>query len=348
MTRLKLRYVQRLRDRHGVVRHYFRRPGLPRRTLPGVPGSHEFMAAYQEALAANPVPIGAASIKAGSVSALVAAYYGSTEFQQLAPVTRQTYRNLCERLRTEHSDKPVALMQREHIRRLMAAKAATPAAANALLKMLRILLAFAVEDGWRRDNPAVGIKRQRTATEGFAVWSEEEIAAFEARWPFGSRARLALALLLYTGQRRGDVVRLGRQHVRAGWILLRQSKTGARVQIPVLPQLAAELEQVPAETMTFLLTGEGKPFTPAGFTNWFRDCCEAAGVPDRSAHGLRKASATRLANAGATPHQLMAIFGWRTLKEAERYTRAVDHARLAQSGFELLRAAGEPEKGTSL
>lgn len=348
MARLRIRYVHRFRDRHGQVRHYFRRPGYQSAALPGDPGSPEFREAYEAAMQAEKRPIGATRCVAGTIDALVVAYYASTEYRQCAAVTRATYRNLCEQLRAEHGPKPVALLQREHIRRLVARKSATPAAANATLKMLRILLAFAVDDGWRRDNPAVGIKRQRSASEGFAVWSEADIAAFEARWPRGTRERTALVLLLCTGQRRGDVVGMGRQHIRlsTGVMDVRQSKTGTRLQIPLMPELLEELELVPSDRMTILMTGEGKPFSPAGFTNWFRDACAEAGLVGRSAHGLRKASATRLADAGATPHQLMAIFGWRTLKEAERYTRSVDQLRLARSGIALLKPGMKTESGT--
>ncbi len=346
MTRFELRYVQRLRDRHGTVRHYFRRPGCPRALLPGAPGSEAFMEAYKAALAAQKAPIGVSRSKAGTLTALIAAYYSSTEFRQLAVVTRATYRNILERLRSEHGDKPVALMQREHIKRLMAAKAATPATANALLKMLRIIMQFAVEDGWRRDNPATGIKRQRTKGEGWQPWSEPDIARYEARWEPGSRARLALVLLLAVGQRRGDVVRMGRPHVRGGMLDVRQSKTGTSLRIPMLPELVDELERHPTDRMTFLLTAEGKAFTPAGFSNWFRECCRAAGLNRRSAHGLRKASATRLAEAGATIHQLMAIFGWKSIDEAEVYTRSVDQVRLATSAMVLLRPPKRTEPGT--
>ena len=87
--------------------------------------------------------------------------------------------------------------------------------------------------------------------------------------------------------------------------------------------------------MTFLVNDLGRPFTDAGFGNWFRDRCVEAGVPGR-AHGLRKAGATIAANNGATAHQLMAIFGWDTLKMAEAYTRAADQERLAESAMHML------------
>jgi integrase len=119
---------------------------------------------------------------------------------------------------------------------------------------------------------------------------------------------------------------------------IRRQKTGVAIDIPVLPELQVELDRVPAgEQLTFLTTEAGKkPFTPAGFGNWFRARCNEAGLSHCSAHGLRKAAATRLAEAGATELQLMAWFGWTSIREAERYTKAADRKRLAQSAGGLI------------
>jgi integrase len=150
---------------------------------------------------------------------------------------------------------------------------------------------------------------------------------------------LALALLLYTGQRRGDVVLLGRQHIRSEVLSLTQHKTGARVLIPVLPELRHVLDASELGDLTLLVTSFGRPFTPAGFGGWFRRRCNEAGLRGLSAHGLRKAAATRLANHGATAHELMAWFGWSTLREAERYTRTADRERLAHRAAAKLRTS---------
>jgi len=338
MTRIELPFVHRFVDRHGHVRHYFRRPGYPRCTLPGLPGSPEFMAAYQDATGNKALPIGLDRTKPGSFDALIVRYYGSAEFRQLAHVTQATYRNRMESLRAAHGGKPVAELRREHVRAIMAAKADTPAMANGLLKVLRILMRFALDEGWRRDDPTYRVKALRERTEGFPTWSEADIAAFEARHPTGSRARLALSLLLYTGQRRSDVVRMGRQHVRAGRIDVCQQKTGVRLSLPIHPALQAELDAMPADRLSFLATAEGRPFTPDGFGNWFADCVREAGVTKGcSAHGLRKACARRLAEAGCTPHEIAAVTGHRSLREVERYTRAADQVRLSDSAIESLR-----------
>jgi len=166
------------------------------------------------------------------------------------------------------------------------------------------------------------------------------IAAFEAKHQVGSRARLALALLLYTGQRRSDIVQMGRQHIRNGILHLRQQKTGASLAIPVHPTLQAVLEATSSEHLTFLTTHGGSPFTAAGFTNWFRECCNDAGLAKgTSAHGLRKAACRRLAEAGCSANVIAAISGHKSLNEVQRYTAAADQLRMARTGMEAMRKA---------
>jgi integrase len=165
------------------------------------------------------------------------------------------------------------------------------------------------------------------------------------RKPPERRGRLALALLLYTGQRRGDVVRMGRQHVKDGVLTLRQMKTGVELAIPLHPALEMVIADMPTEHLTFLTTAFGKPFTAAGFGNWFREQCNAAGLPHCSAHGLRKAAARRLAEAGCTEHEIGAITGHASLREIVRYTKAADQKRLAVAAMEKAKAGtsiGQP------
>ena len=179
----------------------------------------------------------------------------------------------------------------------------------------------------------------KTGSTGFHTWTVEEVARYQERHKIGTRARLALDLLLYLGQRRSDIIRLGRQHARAGKITFTQFKgrnhKPKRLTLPILPVLQRTIDSSGCGDMTFLVNEFGRPFTDAGFGNWFRDRCIEAGVPGR-AHGLRKAGATIAANNGATAHQLMAIFGWETLKQAEVYTRAADQLRLAEGAMHLL------------
>ncbi|WP_157971110.1 tyrosine-type recombinase/integrase [Pseudogemmobacter bohemicus] len=239
-------------------------------------------------------------------------------------------KGIIERFRAEHGDKRVVQLERKHLQKLVSDKAATPAAANNMLRMVHLLMRHAVELGWRGDDPTQGVRKVRNKTEGFLTWEEDHIAAFEEHHKPGTRAHLALVLLLYTGQRRSDVVRMGRQHVRKGILSITQQKTGQDVHVPLHADLRAVLDSLPLDNLSFLMTAQGRPFTPPGFTNWFRDMVREAGLPDGlSPHGLRKATCRRLAEAGCTPHQIMAISGHKSLAEVTRYTVAAGRKDLA-------------------
>lgn len=335
----RLRFIQRFKDRHGRVRLYLRRKGQKPVALPDEkdPG---FLAAYRSALAATASIPKVARVAPGSFEAVARGYLASAKFKQLGASTQAVYRRIIDDLCRKHGDKPAAMMQSSHIRRMMDAKAETPAAANHLLRTLRALMKHAIQEGIRPDDPTQGVDRLKEVGEGAETWTEEDIAAFEARWPLGTRPRLALALLLYTGQRRSDVVRMGRQHVRDGVIEVRQVKTKTRLFIPLHPELAMAIASE-TDRLTFLVTEAGKPFTPNGFYMRFKGWVEAAGLPaGRSPHGLRKAAARRLAEGGCTAHQIAAITGHRTLAEVQRYTAAADQARMARDAVEHL---GRPQ-----
>lgn len=195
----------------------------------------------------------------------------------------------------------------------------------------------AIISGLRADDPTVGVPAPKYRSGGFYTWTEDDIAAFEARHPIGTPARLALALLLYTAQRRADVVQMGRQHLRDGLLHLRQSKTGRQLAIPLHPELQAVLDATPASNLTFLTTRNGRTFQPDSFTHCFKRRCQEAGLPPRaSVHGLRKAACRRLAELGCSASVIAAISGHATLREVSRYTAAADQVRLARQGMEAL------------
>lgn len=330
-VQVKLRYVHEYKDRHGKLRRYFRRPGYKRVPLQGVPGSIEFLATYQAALTgAIHQPIGVARNSPDSVAAWISLYLASAAFTSLAPDTRRTRKNILERFRIEHGDKRAAQLQRAHIERMIASKP-TPVVARNYLKALRPWLAWCVSQGLRGDDPTIGLKKPAYKTEGYKTWPEEYVEKYRKRYAVGTRARLAFELLVNTGAARADIVRLGRQHIRDGILSFRRHKTGVLVEIPVLPDLQAALDRLPqSDQLTFLVTERGKPFMDAGFGNWFRERCNEAGISvGYSAHGIRKYAATEHANRGATAHELMAWFGWLTIREAERYTRAAARKQLA-------------------
>jgi integrase len=337
VTKLPLQYVHEYRDRHGKLRRYFRR-GSKKTVLPGLPGSDEFMATYRAALAgiaASPPTIGASRTKPGTVNAAIVGYYQSLTFRALASSTQRKRRLILERFREKHGGKSIATLPQSFIRHSLDKQ--RPFAARNLLKALRSLLTFAVAEGFCADDPTAGLKLPKVKSDGVHTWMEDEIEQFERHYPTGTKERLALALLLRTAQRVGDVVRMGRQHVRDGAIAVRQGKTGAQLSIPIAESLRRELG---FGNLTFLVTERGKPFTLGGFGDWFKRRCREAGLPHCSAHGLRKAACRRLAEAGCTAHEIAAISGHASLKEVERYTRAADQARLARRAMKRERDIG--------
>jgi integrase len=308
------------------------------------------MQAYEAAMGGAPrVEIGANRTKPGTVAAAVVSYLNSCAFQNLATETRRTRKNILERFRAECGDNRIALLQPDHVKRMVAARAGTPAAANNFLKTVRALIRHCIEEGMRTDDPTHGIRGGKVKTQGFRTWTEADIEGFESAHPIGSRARLALALLLYTAQRRSDVVRMGRQHIRNDTLHIRQSKTGATLAIPVHPNLRAVLGATASDHLTFLTTQAGQPFSPAGFTNWFREMCNRAGLPrGTSAHGLRKAACRRLAEAGCSANLIAAVSGHTSLREVQRYTAAADQARMARAAMQTIASTFPAETGTSI
>ncbi len=336
------KFVHAFLDRHGKARFYFRRGGLKKIALPGLPWSPEFMSAYEAAMNhALPIVIGERRTKPGTVDEVIARYLGSTAFTEgFAETTRKTRRAILERFRVAHGDKRLRMLKPDHVAKLIGRL--RPYAQRSMLKTLRALASFAIGEGLIDTDPTAGVKLARVKdTGGFTAWDEAEIAQFRAAHRLGSRARLALELLYGTMQRRGDVVRLGRQHIRDGVLSIRQHKTGTQVDLPVLPELQTAIEAMPRAGLTFLTTETGKPFTAAGFGNWFRDQCNAAGLKHLSAHGLRKAGAVRLAEAGASAAEIMAWGGWKTLSEVQRYTEAASRKRLAQQAADKIKPRTE-------
>ncbi|RYG87862.1 MAG: hypothetical protein EON59_06185 [Alphaproteobacteria bacterium] len=327
-------------DRHGKLRWRFRKKGYRDCQTAEVFDSKAWWVWYEHASQGKLPPVGSGRTKPGSIDALAVAYYASAEWQALRPTTRKTYKGILDRFRdrtigaTRLGFLPVKQIEPKHIRRVIDSMADRSAAANNLLKVLRIVLSFAADRGWRDDNPTIHIKPIRRKTDGFLTWSEEDIAKFEERWPLGTKERLALDLLLYTAQRSGDVRQMGPQHVASGYIRVKQEKTGEFLELPIHPKLELSLAATPASHLTFLVTKHGKPYTAKGFSQWISECADLAGLPKAaSAHGLRKAAARRLAEAGCSAHMIMSVTGHRSLKEVERYTRAAGQRALATSAM---------------
>jgi integrase len=339
-------------DRHGNFRIYFRRKGQPKVRLHGTPWTPAFMEQYERALTGKAVVAEKPHQRRGKPGTwrwLCQEYFASVEFKTLEPETQKVRRRILEETFGEpvapgrpetFADFPLTKMDRRAVKVLRDRKAKTPEAANARVKAVRRVFEYGLEEHDLDANPARGIRKLPSHSNGHAKWTEEEVRRFMAVHPPGSKARRALFLLLYTGVRRSDVVRLGRQMVKNGWLNLQPRKTqhssGAVVEIPILPQLQEELDRMPADHLTFLVTDHGRPFTSGGFYNKFKEWCREAGLGHCVPHGLRKAGATLAAENGATPHELMAIFGWTSTQMAELYTRQANKRKLAANAMPLL------------
>jgi enterobacteria phage integrase len=324
-------FVECWRDRHGKLRTYFRKNRGPRIPLPTAVGSTEFNEAYQAALAGQTVINRGRweAAKQGTIGALIVSYLRSPGYQGLRETTKKGYTSRIEALRHHHGHRSLAGMTRERIiTGILQPYAQKPGAALSILKMLRVLIGHAIAIGWLKHDPSFGIKRPKT--NEIRSWTDTEIAAFEKHWPIDTKERLGFTLMLYTGQRRSDVHRMTWADVNSGRIRVAQQKTGRKLTIPLHRDLLVVLTAAERDHATIINTEYGKPYTVDGFSQWIRDAITAAGLPlDCQPHGLRKAAGRRLAEAGCTAHEIMAVLGHKTLAEAERYTREADQARLA-------------------
>jgi len=334
MPRPRPPHLHHERTRHGVLVWYVRAGKGPRIRLRAAHGTPEFLAEYQAAIAGE-APAKPGQARAGSLAWLIARYRDSSAWASLSPATRRQRENIFKPVIAAAGAEPFVDITRKVIAAGVDRRKATPAAARHFVETLRGLFRWAVEADLAAQDPTRDIRPPKKSTDGHHVWTDEEIARFEAHWPLGTRERLALDILIYTGLRRGDAAGLGRQHVRDGVIRITTEKTGEPVTIPLLPPLATSIAATPAAGLAYVATASGKAMTKESFGNWFRDACRAAGVPG-TAHGLRKAAATRAANAGATVAQLEAMFGWRGGGMAALYTRKADRERLAMGAANKL------------
>ncbi len=331
MPRPRPPHLQKHRTRHGAIVWYVRFGKGPRIRVHGQYGTPEFEEAYLAALAGERATRKPGA-KSGTLAWLIQRYKESALWSRLSAATQSQRANIYKRVCATAADEPYTAVTKKTIIAGRDRRKDTPFAANDFLKAMRGLFQWAVASDFVKVDPTDGVTGLGHKTAGFHTWTDDELERFEARWPVGTRERLAFAILLFTGLRRGDAAILGRQHVRDGIITLRTAKTGAVVEIPVLPALAEIITVSSTGSLAFISTNSGAPMTKESFGNWFKDACREAGVPG-TAHGLRKAGATRAANNGATEAELEAIFGWRGGRMASLYTRAANRAKLARGAM---------------
>ena len=349
MPRPRPPHLHREETRHGAVVWYVRRGGGPRIRIKPEYGTPEFWAAYTAALQGTPAP--SKTAKTNTLAWALDRYRNSSSWATLSNATRRQRENIYRSVIKTAGTVLLKGITSDTIRTGRERRAATPHAANNFLKAVRGFFAWATEEKLVAVDPTNGVKLLAGANDarGFHTWTQEELDRYEAYWPIGTRERLAFDLLLYTGLRRGDAVRVGKQNVSGGVITIetekqnRRSKERVLVSIPILPPLAASIAATKTGDMVYLVTEHGLPWVKESFGNWFGEVCRKAGCPG-SAHGLRKAGATRAAERGATERQLMAVFGWTTGKMAMHYTRSADRKRLAHDAAQLLLPAQEQNK----
>ena len=342
MAYLKLQYITKDRDRHGNLRFYFRRPGKPKVRLHGLPGSDEFMVAYRAALGESGLD-GAKAEK--SFEWLCKRYFDSAQFKALEEYTQRRKRTVLDEICNIAVDgkrrlglAPYAALKKAHVRKLRDMKADLPESANFRLKQISALFAWAIKNDLATVNPAEKLEKLGGGSEGYYTWTEQDVETFEAYWPVGSKPRLAMSVMLYLGVRRSDAVLIGRkQESRDGlsvtFAQFKGRKKGAKVlTLPILPPLRAILEASELGHEAWIESMRGAPYAVAAFGNIFKDWCVEAGVQQCSCHGLRKIGAVRAAEAGASEHELMAMFGWEDANMARIYTRKAAQKKLAASG----------------
>ncbi|MBI1202585.1 MAG: tyrosine-type recombinase/integrase [Rhodopseudomonas sp.] len=357
------RYLVRDKDRHGRPRFLVRMPvGGSRRkiTITAPYGTPEFARAYLDAVetlvSGGPrTGAGKARIERAAPATLgwlAAQYFGSVEFQNLDRTSQRTRRAVIEQCLREPlkpgskltmAQVPYLRIDANHMLLIRDRRRDKPGAANNRLKYMSAMFGWAIERAVYKlgANPCRDVKAIRYASSGYYTWTIADVRQYVERHPVGTMAYLAFALMLFLGARRGDAIRLGPRNVRDGTMAYVPRKT-AHIRPeesvkPILRPLADAISQTLGTGLrTFLMTGHGQPFTDAGFGNKMREWCDQAGLPECSAHGLKKIAATICAEMGATDRQMMALFDWHSEKMVKKYTGAARNRLLAAEAAKLL------------
>lgn len=337
-VKVNLPYVNAFLSRHGRMRYFFRRKGCRRVELPH-PKDPGFIGAYKAALG-RPDAVGI-GIVPGTFGALCEDYRRSADFVQLAESTRREMNYVIDKLVADHGAKRLSKLERRHILAWKDGLATKPGAANKMLRTVKQLMTFAEARGLRPDNLAKGIKMMRGGR--WRAWTDDELAAFEDRWPIGTRERTGFALALYTGQRRSDLVKLKWSSIAGGAFRLKQQKTKTDVVIPIHPALKDALAVVRPRHEAAIIAGDkGQQISPVYFGHMMARAIGAAGLPDACIlHGLRKTAGRLLAEAGA---QVAPITGHRTERMTSEYSRDASQEKLARASVLKWAKVGKKNK----
>lgn len=336
MPKPRYQYVQREVSRHGTVSWYFRIRDGKRHRLPGEYGSAEFIAAWKSYMAGGEAEVQV--VGKHTLQWLVEKYQTSTAWKSLKPSTQRMRLNILKNVCKTGGKVLVPKIDRKVIAAGRDRRADTPAAASNFMKVMNYLFEWAVDAGYAKSNPVTSVKRPKLKSTGHKPWTEEDVIAFYQKHGPGTQARLALEMILFTGLRRGDVWKIGPQHIRNDVLEIRAEKNDALLHIPLHPILKESLGRVTTGHLAYLLTpAHGRPFkSKESFGNWFAKVCGEADVKSR-AHGIRKTVAQKLAEAGGSNAELKALFGWSSDAMAALYIRNADTKKLAVGAAEKLK-----------
>ena len=330
MPRTRLPYLSRERTRHGAMVWYFRRGKGARIRLPDDYGSAAFTEAYNQALNGQKPATDRRMGSKGTVEWLIRQWMASGKWQDAMPSTQKQRRLTLQKISEKGGSIPISNLTTAMLQRGLDERRDTPAAANWYLKVIKALFKWAVEYGHMDHNPAQGIKGLKNKTPGFIPWTDDDVSTFRNHWPIGTKQRLAFELLATTGLRRGDIVRIGPQHIANDLLTIETEKTGTEANCHMDEWIYSVIDASPSGHMLYLVTEHGKAYSKEGFANWFRRACVAAGVKG-SPHGVRKWAAAKDAERGASEMQLRAKYAWESPEQSSTYTKSADRKRLARS-----------------
>jgi integrase len=348
MIKTRLRYCVFDPDPNGNARYYVRRPGRSkiriREPFEDANGNitPEFMKAYFDALASfDGAKVPPKVPREKTFFWLVDQYFRSEQFKRYDELTQADKRGVLNRFCETVGELPYAALRKEDVERSRDKRSKTPGAADKLVKYLRVLFKWAIDKNHVQHNPAVGVTKINTESAGWHTWTTAQVDIYRKCHEIGTKARLTLELMINVGARISDAARIGRQHEAEGWLQFvawknRNKKSRKTIVCPIRPDLAAALAATPTGDMTYLVNDLGRPFTINGLGNKMRDWCDAAGLPQCSSHGLRKAAAVILAENGATAPELCALFGWSKLETAEIYIREAQKRKMVGNAFARL------------
>jgi integrase len=332
---IRLRYLNRSGEwPSGNPRLYFRRPGGKNVPMPDLPQDDPgFLKAYADAMEqAKAAP---QAHPKGSLGAALTDYLASPALSRLSPATRARRRRQAEDMRKRYGSAMLRGLLPRHIRKDLSELSGH--AANDRLKTWRGFCKWAVRTGRVDTDPAREVEKpDLPQSDGFTPWTQADVEAFRAHWKIGTPQRLAFELLYRTCAAIGDACKLTRGHVEDGWLVYARGKTDQIAVVPWAPENRPEWfgeDDLDAclrghAHMSFIVTAFGKPRSQKAATQWFSEACTAAGLPNLSAHGVRKYRAAMFKEAGADQEKRMAILGHATEAEASRYSKSADLRRV--------------------